>query len=151
MRTLFTLRNLAAASAIGLGASLVIAPTAAFAYNDSFLVETTNGCGSAEFIDYGEGAPGGGNNDDYMVVHDYCADGRGVAAVVYLNGSYWASTYNSNGAAGAAKIWDPFQSWNEADLRAGDRIKVEVSLLENASSENGLYLRSSGYRTIVDG
>ncbi|GAA0935218.1 hypothetical protein [Virgisporangium aurantiacum] len=48
---------------------------AAAAVNDDFHASTTDGCGVVNFIDYGPGAPAGGDNDDYLVIHDYCSDG----------------------------------------------------------------------------
>jgi hypothetical protein len=68
---------------------------------------TTDSCGAVDFVDYGPGAPGGGNNDDYAVVHDYCGDGHGVKAWAWLDGVLIGSQYNGNGLAGAPVIWDP--------------------------------------------
>lgn len=38
--------------------------------NDDFSVSTTDGCGRINFVDFGDGAPGGGSNDDYTVIHE---------------------------------------------------------------------------------
>jgi hypothetical protein len=130
--------------------------TAANAVDDSFSVATTDGCGVAEFVDYGPGAPGGGNNDDYIVVHDYCADGHGVRAYVWILGEYWGDRYNGNGKAGAAVIWDPFKEWGgSANLTAGTSFKVEVCLVDGPNDavnepEAGSRCRSAN-RTSVDG
>jgi hypothetical protein len=61
-----------------LSVTVLVTSSAGAAENDSFAALTTDECGDANFIDYGPGAPGGGNNDDYVVIHDYCADGHGV-------------------------------------------------------------------------
>ena len=50
---------------------LTVAGPASAAVNDGFSVSTSSGgCGSNEFVDYGPGAPGGGNNDDYVLIHE---------------------------------------------------------------------------------
>jgi hypothetical protein len=78
--------------------------------NDDFAAVTTDGCGVAQFKDYGPGAPGGGNNDDYVVIHDYCADGHGVMAYAsWDNTGYWFQQYNGNGLAGAPVAWIRFR------------------------------------------
>ena len=63
-----------------LSMTVLVTTSAGAAENDDFAAVTTDGCGVAQFKDYGPGAPGGGNNDDYVVIHDYCADGHGVIA-----------------------------------------------------------------------
>ena len=101
----------------------LVTTSAGAAVNDNFNASTTDGCGVANFIDYGPGAPGGGNNDDYVVIHDYCADGHGVMAYVEVDDSgYWFHQYNGNGLSGAPVVWGPFlhgerQGWPEG--RAG--------------------------------
>lgn len=105
------------------------AETAAF--DDSFTVSTTNGCGSVEFVDFGPGAAGGGDNDDYVVIHDLCSDGHGVKAWAWLNGTLLGSQYNGNGLAGAPVIWDPFKS--VGNVGAGDAIGLEVCLVDGNS------------------
>jgi hypothetical protein len=54
--------------------------------------------GFAQFQDYGPGAPGGGNNDDYIIVGDTCADGVGVKAWAWLDGVLLGSKYNGSGS-----------------------------------------------------
>jgi hypothetical protein len=124
----FRRRALTIAAAVS--ATLLFTATAASATDDSFTVKTTDGCGAAEFVDYGPGAPGGGNNDDYILVHDYCADGHGVRAYVWILGEYWGDQYNGNGKAGAAVVWDPFKSWGPGNLTADTPFKVEVCLVD---------------------
>ena len=109
--------------------------TASAAVNDDFNASTTDGCGVANFIDYGPGAPGGGNNDDYVVIHDYCADGHGVMAYVEVDDSgYWFHQYNGNGLAGAPVVWDPFLWGN---VKAGQKVELEVCLVDGASDLTG--------------
>ena len=55
-----------------LSMTVLVTTSAGAAENDDFAAVTTDGCGVAQFKDYGPGAPGGGNNDDYLVIHDYC-------------------------------------------------------------------------------
>jgi hypothetical protein len=98
------------------------------AVDDSFRVFTTDGCGMVEFVDHGEGAPGGGDNDDYAVVHDLCGDGHGVKAWAWLNGTLLGSKYNGNGLAGAAVIWDPF-----GNVLPGEAIGLKVCLSDGNS------------------
>jgi hypothetical protein len=120
-------------------AALVVAGSAgpaAAAHNDSFTVETTNGgCGAVDFVDHGPGAAGGGDNDDYLVIHDYCADGHGVRAEAWL---FWyrgnlqpgqlGLRYNGNGLAGDPVIWDPFRE--HGNVSARDVVMVEVCLVD---------------------
>jgi hypothetical protein len=118
------------------GAALSMAAPASAAANDDFSISTTNGCGAVNFIDYGPGAPGGGNNDDYLVIHDYCADGHGVRAWAWLNdpNTPIGTEYNGNGESGAPVIWDPFKAHGNVD--AGDQIKLEVCLVDGVGSTN---------------
>jgi hypothetical protein len=133
------------ASAAALGAAVLLAPgTAAAAVNDNFAVSTTDGCGVVNFIDYGPGAPGGGDNDDYAVIHDYCADGHGIRAAVWFYGEFWGYKYNGNGQAGAAVIWDPFKDWGgSANLRAGDVVQLEVCLVDGPNDSTGARCRKA--------
>jgi hypothetical protein len=109
--------------------------TASATVNDNFNASTTDGCGVANFIDYGPGAPGGGNNDDYVVIHDYCADGHGVMAYVEVDDSgYWFHQYNGNGLAGAPVVWDPFLHGN---VKAGQKVELEVCLVDGATDLTG--------------
>ena len=137
-------------------ATLLFTATAANAVNDSFSAATTDGCGVAEFVDYGPGAPGGGNNDDYIVVHDYCADGHGVRAYLWILGEYWGDQYNGNGRAGAAVVWDPFRVWGGPEnLIKGDFFTITVCLVDGPNDavnepEAGSKCRSASH-TMGDG
>ncbi|MFE9098076.1 hypothetical protein [Streptomyces sp. NPDC007264] len=114
------------ASAAMVGA-ITLAPSpagAAAAYNDYFGVNTADGCGSVDFIDYGTW-PNGSTNDDYAVVHDTCSDGHGVKAYAWLNGSYLGSKYNGNGLAGAPVYWDPF-----GNVLPDDEVGLKVCLVD---------------------
>lgn len=107
--------------------------------DDGFSVSTTNGCGRIDFVDFGEGAPGGGSNDDYTVIHDLCGDGSGVKAWAWLNGTLLGSRYNGNGLAGDAVIWDPF-----GNVHPGDSIGLKVCLSDGPDDPNP---RDCGSRT----
>ncbi len=118
-----------------LSVTVLVTTSASAAVNDNFNASTTDGCGVANFIDYGPGAPGGGNNDDYVVIHDYCADGHGVMAYVEVDDSgYWFHQYNGNGLAGAPVVWDPFLHGN---VKAGQKVELEVCLVDGASDPTG--------------
>ena len=143
--------------AAAVSATLMFTATAAnAAEDDRFEVATTDGCGVANFIDYGPGAPGGGNNDDYIVIHDYCADGHGVRAYVWILGEYWGDQYNGNGRAGAAVVWDPFREWGGPDnLVKDDFFTIEVCLVDGPNDavnepEAGSKCRSA-YHKMKDG
>ena len=94
------------------------------AFDDSFTVYTLDGCGSIEFVDHGPGKPGGGDNDDYAVIHDLCGDGHGVKAWAWVNGVLHEQ-YNGNGLAGAPVIWDPF-----GNVIPGQDIALKVCLVD---------------------
>ena len=97
-------RALVMAAAL-LSMTVLVTTSAGAAENDDFAAVTTDGCGVAQFKDYGPGPPGGGNNDDYVVIHDYCADGHGVIAYLsWDNIGYWFNKYNGNGLAGAPVV-----------------------------------------------
>lgn len=128
MRGGSTLRRALITSAAAIGSLLMVATPASAAWDDSFVVSTDDLCGRADFVDYGEGAPGGGNNDDYIVIHDYCSSDRlGVMAYAWRNGSYLGKRFNGNGAAGAPVVWDPFGSVN-----AGEDVGLKVCLVNGA-------------------
>jgi len=152
--TRFRRRALTIASAVS--ATLLFTATAANAVDDRFSAATTDGCGVAEFVDYGPGAPGGGNNDDYIVIHDYCADGHGVRAYVWILGEYWGDQYNGNGRAGAAVVWDPFRAWGGPEnLIKGDFFTIRVCLVDGPNDaadepEAGSKCRSASH-TMGDG
>jgi len=133
-------------SAAVLSATLLMASPAAAAYDDGFTVPTTDGCGRVDFVDYGEGAPGGGNNDDYLVIHDFCADGHGVRAFALYNYASLGSKYNGNGLAGSPVVWDPI-----GNIGANEVISVRVCLFDGAGDTTGA--RCSGWvdHVMVDG
>jgi hypothetical protein len=115
--------------------TVLVTNSAGAAVNDDFAAVTTDGCGVANFKDYGPGAPGGGDNDDYVVIHDYCADGHGVRAYLKVDGTpFWVGEYNGNGAAGAPVVWDPFLNGN---VKAGQNIDLEVCLVDGRDDFSG--------------
>jgi len=89
--------------------------------DDGFTVYTTDHmwCGSAEFVDYGPGAPGGGNNDDYVEVKDGCPDRVGVKAWAWLDGRLLGSKYVGPGIK--TVVWDPF-----GNVRANQEVGLKV-------------------------
>lgn len=129
-------KSLAAVAMLAIGMMLVMAgpASATVAVDDSFSVSTRpNGCGATDFVDYGPGAPGGGNNDDYLVIHDYCSDGHGVRGYAWLNGVYMGSKYNGNGLAGAAVIFDPFTHAGGTNVVGGDLVTIQACLVDGAN------------------
>jgi hypothetical protein len=131
MRT--ALKRILPTAAITAAAVVAMASPASAAYDDSFEVYTQDGCGSVEFVDYGEGAPGGGSNDDYLVVHDYCSDGHGVLAIAWIDIYSMGSKYNGNGLAGSPVIWDPYV--NRGNVFAGETIGLQVCLVDGANDD----------------
>ncbi|MGI5216209.1 hypothetical protein [Plantactinospora sp. CA-290183] len=110
---------------------LVGAAAPAAAADDGFAVTTKTPslcedrdliAGYLQFIDYGPGAPGGGNNDDYLSLEDWCADGDGVKGWAWLNGILLGERYNGNGTD-AAVLWDPFPP---STVRARDVVGLKV-------------------------
>jgi hypothetical protein len=118
-----------------LGSALALAMTLcgiavahpAAAATDHISESTSDGCGVIDFIDAGPGAPGGGDNDDYLELHDYCSDGHGVEGYAWLDGTYLGKKYDGNGLAGAPVIWDPL-----GDVKSGQTIGVKVCLVDGA-------------------
>lgn len=109
---------------------------ASVAVDDSFSVATLlGGCGAVDFVDNGPGAPGGGNNDDYLVIHDYCSDGYGVWGIAYRNGVKLGERYNSNGLAGAPLIYDPYTHAGNTNIGPGDTVRIDVCLADGSTSE----------------
>ena len=129
-----------------LSVTVLVTTSAGAAVNDDFNASTSDGCGVANFIDYGPGAPGGGNNDDYVVIHDYCADGHGVEVDVQMNDSgYVTSKYNGNGKSGAPVIWDPF-----GNVAPGEKVELGVCLVDGPDDSTGIRCGIAS-RTSADG
>jgi hypothetical protein len=118
--------------------------TPAAAVDDSRNVYTYGQCGLATFVDYGPGAAGGGNNDDYVRIADLCSDGHGVKAYAWINGYYLGSGYNGNGY-GSAVIWDPF-----GNVLPGQKIGLKVCLVDG-NNDPTPFRCLSGEWTSVDG
>jgi hypothetical protein len=108
--------GLAAVSVAATAVVTLVTPGAVFAApaNDDFTIYTTDVCqdgpgyyaGSVKFVDYGPGAKGGGNNDDYFVVADTCRDSHGVKAWAWVDGVLEGDKYVGSGA-GTSAVWDP--------------------------------------------
>ncbi|SDC75833.1 hypothetical protein [Streptomyces prasinopilosus] len=117
-------------SAIAAAAMLFSTQAAVAATDDSFSVGTTGGgCGVVDFVDYGPGHAGGGNNDDYLVIHDYCSDGKGVRAYAWVDGLYLGAKDNTNGLAGSAVIWDPV-----GNVVPGEAVGIKVCLFNSSGT-----------------
>ncbi|MFJ3762106.1 hypothetical protein [Streptomyces sp. NPDC090080] len=133
-------RVLTAATA---GACAVILATGP-AMADGFEAHTIDNspCGGVggviDFVDYGPGAPGGGNNDDYTVIHDLCNDGHGVEGYAWLDGAYLGKHYDGNGYAGDPEVWDPFGNFKGKHL-----VGIKVCLVDGASDTSPSYCGSS--------
>jgi hypothetical protein len=121
----------AASAAATLVGTLGLVTPAMAGYNDSFSVKTPNGCGSIEFVDYGD-TPWG-KQDDFVIVHDLCGGGRGVRgyATSWVPGQESSvstiTCHNSNGLAGAAKYC------TLPELSAGDRLLLQVELTKDGT------------------
>ncbi|MCX5067511.1 hypothetical protein OOJ91_16840 [Micromonospora lupini] len=140
--------GLAAAIVVGSGASTAMPASAAS--NDSFWTWTadgTDGCGYIFFTDYGEGAPGGGPNDDYITIQDLCPDGHGVMGYAWLDGVYLGKEYNGIGWGYDSVVWDPFPSGN---VKAGQLVGIKVCLVDGANDPTPSYCASVSQRS-VDG
>ncbi|GHH84679.1 hypothetical protein GCM10018793_49770 [Streptomyces sulfonofaciens] len=139
-----TTRLLTVTAAVVSTAVLAVGP--ARAAEDSTAITTPEGCGGLDYDDYGPGAAGGGDNDDYFVIHDYCGDYHGVKAWAWQNGTYLGGRYNGNGLAGAAVVWDPFKDDNVAPH---DRIGMKVCLVDG---DDGAPFACTSYTfTSIDG
>lgn len=125
--------------------ALVNVPAAA-QVNDTFAIYTTNECGYIVFVDYGAGAPGGGNNDDYIRVNDLCGDHHGVRGYAWLNGKYPGSTY-SGIRAPSSVVWDPFP---RGEVSGGDFVGIKVCLVDGPNDSSPLFCASRS-QTAIDG
>ncbi|MEH1163765.1 hypothetical protein V6V47_00095 [Micromonospora sp. CPCC 205539] len=121
---------------------------ASAAVNDDHAVtawDAGNSCqaGILNFVDYGEGAPGGGMNDDYFVLRDTCGNNDGVMALVYVDDVLKGYKYNGGGS-GSSVIWDPTQVY------ANDVVRMEICGADGPDDTRGSYCRSTTFRS-VDG
>jgi hypothetical protein len=143
-----TLTKVLVLAATGASVTLLLANPAAAATDDSFGVSTTNACGAIDFVDFGPGAPGGGDNDDYVEIHDFCSDGHGVEGYAWLDGIYLGNTYNGNGLSGSAVVWDPFKAFG--NVIPGDTVGIKVCLVDGPNDPSPSDCRSASH-TSVDG
>lgn len=134
---------LAAAAIASIAASALAAPAAAqtitegsgdepvdgpgVMVDDSFAVTTLDWCGYGEFVDYGEGKPGGGKNDDYIRIADNCADGYSIRAQVWVDDVSQGVRINDNGYWGEDVIWDPFPN-----VKPGQVVELEICLTDSS-------------------
>ncbi len=131
-----TIGKTMAAAVLGVAATVATAVPATAATDDSFSVRTTNGCGSLTFVDYGPGAPGHGDNDDYLAIRDTCRDGKGVRGFTEQNGILAGTEYNGRGN-GKTKLFDPYQ--DGTNVVAGDEIIITVCLVDGPSDTTAEY------------
>ncbi|MFC7279256.1 hypothetical protein ACFQS1_35290 [Paractinoplanes rhizophilus] len=107
-------------------ATVVLASPARAGTNDSFQVcsQWTNNASCVEFVDYGEGKPGGGKNDDYILIHQYDPYAAyGVWGYAWLDGKYLGAKFNGSGYYAPAVVWDPFPGGN---VKGGQYIGLKV-------------------------
>ncbi|MEJ3747841.1 hypothetical protein WEI85_31685 [Actinomycetes bacterium KLBMP 9797] len=104
------------------------ASPATAATDDSRIVRTDppGYCGAISFVDYGDGWPGGGNNDDYVEVWDLCPDHDGVKAWVWLDGTLLHEYYNPHGVD-TRVLGDPFPN---GDVKKGDYVGLKVCIVD---------------------
>jgi hypothetical protein len=124
-------------------AALLVTTAPAFASSDSFTIFTSDskGCGGAAYIDYGDGAPGGGSNDDYVNIYDDCPDHHGVIAYAWLNGAYLGWAYDGYGSEDSiVLVWDPFKPYG--NVHNGDSVGLKVCLVDGASDPTPSYCYS---------
>lgn len=125
------------------------------AFDDGFVVPTTDDCGRADFIDFGPGAAGGGDNDDYVEIHDFCSDGHGVIASGTLTKRTTVgdltfdlgSRYNGNGLNGNSVIWDPFKPLGNVD--PNDTVVLKACLVDGPNGKP--FKCQVGIWTSIDG
>jgi hypothetical protein len=142
-----------AVSIMTLSAVLLTAGPAA-AYEDTFSVSTW-GCNGDQnksaadvwFRDYGPGAAGGGNNDDYIEAWDSCADGHGIRVYAWLDGTFLGSGYYGGGADGGAAIFDPFPNGNVTGDQA---VGLKVCLVDGRDDTTPFNC-ASDTKVITDG
>ncbi|MEU8393506.1 hypothetical protein [Micromonospora sp. NPDC048842] len=113
---------------VALTAILATSNPAAAAGNDDYTVYSGQGGGAVDFIDYGPGAAGGGNNDDYLVIRDIAADGHGVQVWAWLHGKYLGTKYNGNGAW-TSVIYDPYTIFPN-NVAKGEVIGLKICLVD---------------------
>jgi hypothetical protein len=142
-----TVAKVLAVAAAAASMTITTAIPADASTNDNFSVGTYNtDCGQAGFVDYGLGAPGGGNNDDYVKIFDVCRDGHGVKAWAWIGSTLLGSAYDGAGV-GSTVIWDPFPSGNVAP---GDLVGLKVCLVDGSNDPTPFDCESASHRS-VDG
>jgi len=144
------LRRTGLAVVLALLPVLLTANHASAAVDDQFWAFTTDGCGEIHFVDFGPGAPGGGNNDDYTEIYDNCYgsfdDGLGVRARAWVGSEYLGEQFNFSGSA--TVIWDPFAA--RGNVAANEWIVLEVSLVSSRTDPTPEQLEIRSQRS-VDG
>jgi hypothetical protein len=147
------MRRVLTPAAVALTAILGVASPAAAAVDDSFdaytypLDDVTSGV--VHFVDYGPGAPGGGDNDDYLVLEDLAPDGHGVQVWAWLQGKYLGTKYNGNGA-GSEVIYDPYSIFPN-NVAAGEVISVKICAVDGPGNIIDEYTCGTGRRVSADG
>lgn len=125
--------SLAAVSATATAAVALMTPAAGLAApaNDNYYVNTSASCvsgkagdgpysGYLRFVDYGPGAKGGGDNDDYFVLSDNCADSQGVKAWAWIDGKAVGDRYLGSGD-GSSVVWDPL-----GNVKDGQNVGMKI-------------------------
>lgn len=132
--------------AVAASALVVTGGSAAAANDDQYVTnwDYYNECsaGRLDFVDYGEGAPGGGMNDDYLVVRDTCANGDGVLGRAYRDGVLLGTKYNGGGS-GTSVVWDPF-----GNVLANEVIRIDICSADGPTDYLGFECNSITFRSI---
>ncbi len=139
-------KRIAVAALLGFLASIAGSAPALAAHNDSFSVSTGGGCAVVEFIDYGTW-PDGTTHDDYIVVHDYCVDGKGtqgVFHVTYSNGNGYDHSVLNRLGYNAPPVYADM-----SNVSGGDLMWLTVCMTDGTNL--AISCRDSTRRRSVDG
>ena len=128
-------------------------PARAGGIPDDNVVKTTDGCGQVRFFDYGDGLPGGGPNDDYLMVSDRCTDHHGVKVWAWLthNGvkNYLGGSYDGFGNVLEGKpymFWDPFK--DETNVRPTDYVGLKICLVDGNDDPSPARCESATWQSL---
>ncbi|GAA5039270.1 hypothetical protein [Actinopolymorpha pittospori] len=136
--------------AVAAAAFVAAASPASASTDDGFAAVTTPAsadgvnCGAAFFIDYGPGAEGGGDNDDYVYIVDACGDSHGVKAWAWNGSKLLGSKYLGTGAS-THTVWDPFPN-----VVPGELVGLKVCLVDGSNDQTPFQCGTASHRS-VDG
>lgn len=146
MKIMRVVSRVGAVSVAAAGALVVASGPAAAANDDHYVTNWDSyqqcSAGRLDFVDYGEGAPGGGMNDDYLVVKDTCANGDGVLGRAFVDGRLVDTRYHGGGS-GSSVVWDPF-----GNVLANQVIKMEICSADGPDDYLGFECNRTTFRSI---